>query len=502
MYAATAAIALAPIVTTAAGPTTSRAPEDEEACSKNLEVISQAIQAYQADHKDLPNWLSDLVPQYLSDTNVLICPVCRRTGVTEGPPLGDPNIPCSYVFEFCPVPLGSGAAKDPTRTRREWKRRQMRLVGSAVPVVRCRHHRPVLNLGFDGVIYESAASWELMFTNRVSARSLTAAALFAGESTTPGKAAARPRFSARDAAAGPGLIDSRKSPKTSLVELPNGAAASLASEPIGSSRANDLKAEQGPNAPAAAAPRTQRMEPAPTTASSAAIPAVSPSYFSRHFMTTAMLGGVIAVGAIVLLLARRRRALEWKAPALVTEWAEGGGDVPSSYTVVVGTRSATEPAPPARNASPAPQPLIHIETPGVTQTHAEALRRRALAAEQRADRANAVIRRGLIPHLSQWLKQRLVRKLVTDRAHLLEAQEAATLKAAAVEVRLARIEHQIQRQTAAYQERIEALTRELIVAKDESRELIRARISQVKAEMEAARAKLMAQSNPDDTTQR
>ena len=74
------------------------------------------------------------------------------------------------------------------------------------------------------------------------------------------------------------------------------------------------------------------------------------------------------------------------------------------------------------------------------------------------------------------------------------AQQAATLKAVAVEERLAHIEQQIQRKNSVYQGRIEALTRELIVAKDESRELIRARITPVKAEMEAARARMVAQT--------
>jgi hypothetical protein len=145
-------------------------------------------------------------------------------------------------------------------------------------------------------------------------------------------------------------------------------------------------------------------------------------------------------------------------------------------------------------ASSAPQPIIHIETPGATQTQAEVLRQRALAAEQRAERATAVIRNGLIPQLSHWLKQKLLRRLIADRAQLLGTQQVATLKVLGVEERLARIEQQIQRQNSAYQERIEALTRELIVAKEENRELIRARIAQVKAEMEAARAKLMAQT--------
>ncbi len=159
----------------------SRATEEKQACIKNLKTIYSAIQAFQADHHDLPNWLSDLVPQYLDDLNVLTCPVCRRTGRTEAPPLADPKLPSSYLFEFCPVPLRGAATNAPDRTRREWKRRQMGLVGSAVPVVRCRHHQPVLNLAFDGTIYESPPSWELVFTNRVDPADLTPVRIFAKE---------------------------------------------------------------------------------------------------------------------------------------------------------------------------------------------------------------------------------------------------------------------------------------------------------------------------------
>src|SRR6266581_1628383 len=43
---------------------------DEAAtCKKNLEKISAAIEAYRTDNQDVPNWLSDMVPKYLSDTN-------------------------------------------------------------------------------------------------------------------------------------------------------------------------------------------------------------------------------------------------------------------------------------------------------------------------------------------------------------------------------------------------------------------------------------------------
>ncbi len=150
------------------------AVSESEFCKANLSKIYEAIKAYEKDHKDLPNWLSDLVPDYVADVNVLTCPVCKRTGKTEGPPLADPKIAASYLFEFCPVPLGSMAPKAPTKTRRDWKRRQTEVLGPEVPLVRCRHHKPVLNLGQDGKIYESGTSWELNFTNRVARGELSA----------------------------------------------------------------------------------------------------------------------------------------------------------------------------------------------------------------------------------------------------------------------------------------------------------------------------------------
>ncbi len=204
------------------------------------------------------------------------------------------------------------------------------------------------------------------------------------------------------------------------------------------------------------------------------------------------LGGIVALVTSVGLLARRRQLLAPRTPALLT----AGGDVPTWYTVVVGTRSATEAAW-ARSSPPGtPQPVIHVDAPGTTPTQAEALRQQVLTAELRAERAQEVIRKSLIPHLREWLKQKLVRKLVADRAQLLETQQVAAHKVMAVEERLSRIEQQIQRQNDTYKARIEALTRELLTAKEENRELIRASIAQVKAEMETARARLMAQ--PDN----
>jgi hypothetical protein len=159
-------------------PNSALAEREKALCRQNLETIFHALRAYQADHRDLPMWLSDLVPKYLKDANILICPACTRTGATESPPLADPKLPSSYLFEFCPVPLGEAYPAGPERTRREWKRRQMGVIGSAVPLIRCRHHRPTLNVGFDGKIYEAPIRWELVFTNLTTLESLRPAKLF------------------------------------------------------------------------------------------------------------------------------------------------------------------------------------------------------------------------------------------------------------------------------------------------------------------------------------
>jgi len=182
------------------------AANEKEECTKNLKLIYDGIEAFRKDHKDLPNWLSDLVPDYLPDPNVLVCPVCRRSGVAEKPPLADPHIASSYLFEFCPAQLGNSAPANPKATRREWKQRQMAVVGSIVPIVRCRHHKAPLNLAFDGRIYESPPAWEAMLTNAVDPQSLTPARMFAAASATGPGVSAR-SYPERDPKAPQQLID-------------------------------------------------------------------------------------------------------------------------------------------------------------------------------------------------------------------------------------------------------------------------------------------------------
>ena len=212
-------------------------------------------------------------------------------------------------------------------------------------------------------------------------------------------------------------------------------------------------------------------------------------------------GGVGALVAIVTLfwfLTWRKPYRKPAAPALLADSIENDGTVTTSYTVILAPDSAGHSAAESAGPGSSPQPVIRVETRGIPVNPSIAWQQRALAAERQADQAQAILREGLLPSLRQWLQQKLVRKLIADRVNLLEAQQAATLKVLAVDERLARVEAQVQQQTQHYERRIEELTRELLAAKEESRELIRAQIERVKAEMAAARASLLAKAKAED----
>ena len=140
-----------------------QADQEKEACIGNLKQIYEAIQKYRRDHKALPDWLSDLAPSYLPDKSVLVCPVTKRTGKISNFGIVDPHLSNAYLFEFANTDMGAiyngGKIK-----MLEWKQKQMGVVGSVVPMVRCHLHNQTLNLSFDGEIYESGSSWEDLFS--------------------------------------------------------------------------------------------------------------------------------------------------------------------------------------------------------------------------------------------------------------------------------------------------------------------------------------------------
>ncbi|MBI4658638.1 MAG: hypothetical protein HY735_07285, partial [Verrucomicrobia bacterium] len=151
---------------------------DKAVCEQHLKQIYVAIQAYRREHKKLPDWLSNLVPKHLADTNTFLCPISLRRNVYLTYGITDPDLKTSYIYEFCvqqmPQVIWGGS---PLRMQ-DWKRLQMATVGGKVPMVRCNHHgATALNMSFDGAYYESPITWERLFAEVVNPSDLSPRAL-------------------------------------------------------------------------------------------------------------------------------------------------------------------------------------------------------------------------------------------------------------------------------------------------------------------------------------
>jgi membrane-associated HD superfamily phosphohydrolase len=113
---------------------------------------------------------------------------------------------------------------------------------------------------------------------------------------------------------------------------------------------------------------------------------------------------------------------------------------------------------------------------------------RALAAEQRAAQATAVLRAGLLPHLARWLRDRWMRTLARQRTQLLTTQQKAELELAELEKRLAQVHAPMEDRLLAYEKRIVELEKELMVKGEENRELIKAQIVLARGKIEQAKS--------------
>jgi thiol-disulfide isomerase/thioredoxin len=200
----------------------SSAAMDKEACTAQLKKLHTAIQKYRQENKDLPKWLSDLVPAFVPDKNDLICPITRKTGRTHAfEHLKDPEMPKSYLYEFSPLPMGNIWNGGEIRMR-DFKRRQMGLVGSEVPIVRCHLHDPVLNLSFGGRVYESGVTWEANFEEYVEPGAWQIASLFPESQRVPTAAsAAAPTRQPRETE-GPEQLVGKAAPEIKLPMLEGG----------------------------------------------------------------------------------------------------------------------------------------------------------------------------------------------------------------------------------------------------------------------------------------
>jgi len=124
-----------------------------------------------------------------------------------------------------------------------------------------------------------------------------------------------------------------------------------------------------------------------------------------------------------------------------------------------------------------------------------AWQQRALAAEQRAERAHAAIRAGVLPHFTLWLKQKFVRRLVAERQQMVDAQKSAASELAEMEQRLDEVHAPLQERLLAYEKRIAELEKSLAAKGEENRELLRVRIQLTRQQLERERGRKIAELN-------
>jgi hypothetical protein len=131
--------------------------KDKETDKQHLLQIWKALMEYKKAKGQLPDYLSDLVPDYLPDKAVLLSPAkdARVRGKT------DPRLPTSYAYEFRAEAFGNDGL-----TYREVKEEQMKEFGPVVPILRCFAHgnslaREAMNISYSGDYFESQLYWEI-----------------------------------------------------------------------------------------------------------------------------------------------------------------------------------------------------------------------------------------------------------------------------------------------------------------------------------------------------
>jgi hypothetical protein len=149
--------------------------EEIQGCRERMVFIFKAIIKFHEDHKRLPRFLSDLVPDYCS-AETLTCPAKNRVGNSDwareklrDEALHDPECPSStYSYEFI-----DKYWQDTSIKFYEYKNAQRDYLdlhsgnGRRVPIVRCFMHGPnaVVNISLDGKVTIGGQDWEDDFAN-------------------------------------------------------------------------------------------------------------------------------------------------------------------------------------------------------------------------------------------------------------------------------------------------------------------------------------------------
>ncbi|HKS36205.1 MAG TPA: hypothetical protein VJW76_03380, partial [Verrucomicrobiae bacterium] len=107
-------------------------------------------------------------------------------------------------------------------------------------------------------------------------------------------------------------------------------------------------------------------------------------------------------------------------------------------------------------------------------------RQRAMAAESRAERATAVVRAGLTPHLARMMKDQLVWTLMAQRSRMTSTQDTGAVLVAELEQRLEQIQSEFESRVETYEKRITELQCELETKSQLNKELLGATIDMAK----------------------
>lgn len=117
-----------------------------------------------------------------------------------------------------------------------------------------------------------------------------------------------------------------------------------------------------------------------------------------------------------------------------------------------------------------------------------AWRERALAAEARAQKATAMLRASLLPHLARSMMNELVQRLLSQRSDIVTGQQRAEREVAELAARLEEVHAPLEDRLRAYEQRIAELEAELAAKGEQNLDLIKAKIETTRKQMEGERS--------------
>jgi 7TM-HD extracellular len=129
------------------------------------------------------------------------------------------------------------------------------------------------------------------------------------------------------------------------------------------------------------------------------------------------------------------------------------------------------------------------ELPSCDHANHEEWRRRAIAAEQRAQQATAIVRAGMLSHLARYLSTELVKKLIAQRSDLIDGQQQAAERVEALAGRLENLEMPVRESEQFYQQRIAELEKQLAESNELNRSLIKSKIAAARRQLDEAKTK-------------